>query len=60
MGVNLFTAANLIKVDVDSVVKRAVPFIIMDAIVLIILFLVPALSLYLPLRLGCIRLRIVD
>jgi C4-dicarboxylate transporter DctM subunit len=52
VGVNLFTAANLIKGDVDSVAKQAVPFVIMDAIVLIILSLVPALSLYLPTKAG--------
>ena len=52
VGVNLFTAANLIKGDVDSVAKQAIPFVIMDAIVLIILSLVPALSLYLPTKAG--------
>jgi C4-dicarboxylate transporter DctM subunit len=52
VGVNLFTAANLIKGDVDSVAKQAVPFVIMDVIVLIILSLVPALSLYLPTKAG--------
>ena len=52
VGVNLFTAANLIKGDVDSLARQAVPFIIMDVIVLIILSLVPALSLYLPVQAG--------
>lgn len=52
VGVNLFTAANLIKGNVDSVAKQAIPFVIMDAIILIILSLVPALSLYLPIKAG--------
>jgi len=52
VGVNLFTAANLIKSDIDSVAKQAIPFVIMDAIVLIILSLIPVLSLYLPVKAG--------
>ena len=48
VGVNLFTAANLIKGDVDGVAKQAVPYVLMDVIVLIIISLVPALTLYLP------------
>ena len=52
VGVNLFTAANLIKGDVDSVAKQAIPFVIMDAIILIILSLFPILSLYLPIKAG--------
>lgn len=50
VGVNLFTAANLINGDVDSVAKEAIPFIIMDVIILIIISLIPALSLYLPMK----------
>jgi len=52
VGVNLFTAANLIKGDLDSVAKEAIVFVIADAIVLLILSLVPALSLYLPVKAG--------
>ena len=52
VGVNLFTAANLIGGDVDSVAKEAIPFVVMDAVVLIILSLIPALSLFLPIRAG--------
>jgi C4-dicarboxylate transporter DctM subunit len=52
VGVNLFTAANLIHGDLDSIAKQAIPFVIMDAIVLIILSLVPALSMYLPIKAG--------
>jgi len=52
VGVNLFTAANLINGDVDSVAKQAIPFVIIDAVVLIILSLFPALSLYLPVKAG--------
>ena len=52
VGVNLFTAANLIGGDIDGVAKQAVYFIFMDVFVLIILSLVPALSLLLPVLSG--------
>lgn len=52
VGVNLFTAANLVKGDLDSVAKQAIPFVIMDAIVLLILSLFPILSMYLPIKAG--------
>jgi C4-dicarboxylate transporter, DctM subunit len=52
VGVNLFTAANLIKGDVDSVAKQAIPFVLMDIVVLIILSLFPILSMYLPVKAG--------
>ncbi len=52
VGVNLFTAANLINSDVDAVAKEAVPYVVMDIIVLIILSLLPILSLYLPIKAG--------
>jgi C4-dicarboxylate transporter DctM subunit len=52
VGVNLFTAANLIKSDLDPVAKQAFPFVIAASIVLIIISLIPALSLYLPVKLG--------
>ncbi|MGB5985223.1 MAG: TRAP transporter large permease [Desulfobacterales bacterium] len=52
VGVNLFTAANLIGGSVDDVAKEAIPFVLMDAVVLIILSLFPILSLYLPMSAG--------
>jgi C4-dicarboxylate transporter DctM subunit len=52
VGVNLFTAANLIKSDLDPVAKQAFPFVIAASIVLIIISLIPVLSLYLPVHLG--------
>ncbi|MBW1981765.1 MAG: TRAP transporter large permease [Deltaproteobacteria bacterium] len=52
VGVNLFTAANLIEGDIDSIAKQAIPFVIMDAIVLIILSFIPWLSMYLPVKAG--------
>jgi C4-dicarboxylate transporter DctM subunit len=52
VGVNLFTAANLIGSDVDSVAKEAIPYVVMDVVVLIILSLLPILSLYLPIKAG--------
>ena len=52
VGVNLFTAANLIDGDIDSLAKEAIPYVLMDVIVLIILSLLPILSLYLPVRAG--------
>jgi C4-dicarboxylate transporter, DctM subunit len=52
VGVNLFTAANLIKGNVDDVAKEAIPFVVMDIVVLLILTLLPILSLYLPIKAG--------
>ncbi|UCD82975.1 MAG: TRAP transporter large permease [Desulfobacterales bacterium] len=52
VGVNLFTAANLVKGDLDAIAKQAVVFVIMDVVVLIILSLFPILSLYLPVAAG--------
>lgn len=52
VGVNLFTAANLIDSDIDAVAKEAIPYVAMDVIVLIILSLLPVLSLYLPIKAG--------
>jgi C4-dicarboxylate transporter DctM subunit len=52
VGVNLFTAANLVKSDLDSIAKQAFVFVIMDVVVLIILSLFPILSLYLPVAAG--------
>jgi C4-dicarboxylate transporter DctM subunit len=48
VGVNLFTAANLIGGDLDAIAKQAVWFVLMDIVVLLILSLFPLLSLYLP------------
>lgn len=52
VGVNLFTAANLINSDVDAVAKEAIPYVVMDIIILIILSVLPILSLYLPIKAG--------
>jgi C4-dicarboxylate transporter DctM subunit len=52
VGVNLFTAANLVKGDLDSIAKQAIVFVIMDVVILIILSLFPILSLYLPVLAG--------
>jgi C4-dicarboxylate transporter DctM subunit len=52
VGVNLFTAANLVKGNLDSIAREAIPYVVMDAIVLLILSLFPILSLYLPVLAG--------
>ena len=52
VGVNLFTAANLIHSDIDSVAKQAIPFVLADVVVLIILSFLPQLSMYLPVLAG--------
>lgn len=52
VGVNLFTAANLTGEPVDSIAKQAIPFIVMDVIILIILSVFPEISLYLPVKAG--------
>ena len=56
VGVNLFTAANLVKGDLDSVARQAIVFVIMDVVILIILSLFPILSLYLPVLVGLYKL----
>jgi C4-dicarboxylate transporter DctM subunit len=48
VGVNLFTAANLTRSNIDAIARQAIPFVLMDVVVLIILSLLPQLSLYLP------------
>lgn len=52
VGVNLFTAANLVGGDLDSVAKQAIPYVIISTVVLIIISIIPALSTYLPIRAG--------
>jgi C4-dicarboxylate transporter DctM subunit len=52
VGVNLFTAANLVKGNLDAIAKQAIVFVIMDVVVLVILSLFPILSLYLPILSG--------
>ncbi len=52
VGVNLFTAANLAGCEVDEIAKEAIPFVLMDLIILIIISLFPVLSLYLPIWAG--------
>jgi len=52
VGVNLFTAANLVGCEVDEIAREAIPFVLMDLVVLVILSLLPALSLYLPIWAG--------
>ncbi len=48
VGVNLFTAANLIGGNIDSIAKQAIWFVVMDVFILLILSLFPILSLFLP------------
>ncbi len=52
VGVNLFTAANLVDCDVDAVAKRILPYVVANVAILVLLSLFPALSLYLPVKLG--------
>jgi C4-dicarboxylate transporter DctM subunit len=52
VGVNLFTAANLIESDVDKVAKEAIPFVLAAVVVLVIVSVFPALSTYLPVAAG--------
>ena len=48
VGVNLFTAANLVGCEVDEIAREAIPYVAMDFVVLVIISLIPALSLFLP------------
>lgn len=52
VGVNLFTAANLIRGDLDAIAREAIWFVLMDVVVLVILSLFPILSQYLPIAAG--------
>jgi C4-dicarboxylate transporter DctM subunit len=52
VGVNLFTAANLARTSVDGVARQAIPFILAAVAVLLVVSLFPALSLYLPTKVG--------
>lgn len=52
VGVNLFTAANLVDGNLDSVAKEAIWFVVIETIGLIIISLIPQLSLYLPINAG--------
>jgi C4-dicarboxylate transporter DctM subunit len=52
VGVNLFTAANLVGEDIDSIAVEAIPFVLIATVVLIIISLIPALSTYLPIKAG--------
>lgn len=52
VGVNLFTAANLVQGNLDSVAKETIPYVVISAIMLIIISIIPALSTYLPIRAG--------
>ncbi|HBZ55919.1 MAG TPA: C4-dicarboxylate ABC transporter permease [Syntrophobacteraceae bacterium] len=52
VGVNLFTAANLIGSDLDSLAKEAMWFVAIATVGLIILSLFPVLSTWLPIKAG--------
>jgi C4-dicarboxylate transporter DctM subunit len=52
VGVNLFTAANLVGSDIDSVSREIVPYVLVNIFILIILSLMPGISLFLPIKLG--------
>ncbi|GAK53320.1 DctM10 protein [Candidatus Moduliflexus flocculans] len=52
VGVNLFTAANLVDGNLDSVAKEAIWFVVIETVGLIIISLIPQLSLYLPINAG--------
>lgn len=48
VGVNLFTAANLAKTNIDQVAKETLPYVLAAVIVLILISLFPVLSLWIP------------
>ncbi len=52
VGVNLFTAANLVDSDIDSLSKEIVPYVLVNVVILIVLSLLPCISLFLPVKLG--------
>jgi C4-dicarboxylate transporter DctM subunit len=48
VGVNLFTAANLVGTDVDAVSRQIVPYVLANVVALLFISLFPQLSLVLP------------
>jgi C4-dicarboxylate transporter DctM subunit len=48
VGVNLFVAARVLEIDFDSVLKDLWPFVAVSIVGLLILYLVPGLSTWLP------------
>jgi C4-dicarboxylate transporter, DctM subunit len=52
VGVNLFTAANLVGSDLDSLAKESMWFVAIATVALILFSLVPALSTWLPIKAG--------
>ena len=48
VGVNLFVAARVLNVRIDAVVKEILPFLAMSLIGLLLIYLFPALSVWLP------------
>jgi len=55
VGVNLFTAANLVGTDLDSLAKETLWFVAIATVGLIILSLFPTLSTWLPIKAGLYR-----
>jgi C4-dicarboxylate transporter, DctM subunit len=52
VGVNLFTAANLIDSDLDSLAVESLPLVAAATVALIVLSLIPELSTWLPTKMG--------
>ena len=52
VGVNLFTAANLVDSNVDAVSRRIIPFVAINVVLLLVLSFLPSISLSLPTWLG--------
>jgi len=48
VGVNLFTAANLLDSSVDRLSRRVLPFLVVNVVLLLALSLFPQISLFLP------------
>lgn len=48
VGVNLFVAARVLGTPVDSIVRETLPFLLMSFVGLVIIYLFPALSTWLP------------
>lgn len=48
VGVNLFVAARVLNVSIESTVKEIAPFLLVSVIGLLIIYLFPALSVWLP------------
>lgn len=55
LGINLFVASEIAETTIEKISRQAIPFVIAESAVLVLISLVPRISLALPRVLGLIR-----